>query len=76
MSKSTTLATGQITNHDHLTVELVKAAETPPAVLVRWPEAPSVLAPDPRALAALASAMVRTLAEAQAELASMKRRRR
>ena len=57
-------------------MELVKASDTPPAVLIRWPEAPSVIAPDPQALAALASAMVRVLAEAQAELAQIRRRRR
>jgi hypothetical protein len=75
MSKSTTLAAGQITNHDHLTVELVMASATPPAVLIRWPEVPSVLAPNPQALAAVATAMVCVMAEAQAELAQLRRRR-
>jgi hypothetical protein len=37
---------------------------------VVWPAKPSVTAPTPKALAALAAAMVRTLAEAQAELAA------
>jgi hypothetical protein len=76
VSKSTILAAGQITNHDNITVELVKASETPPAVLIRWPEAPSVLAPNAQALAAVASAMVRLMAEAQAQLAQLRRRRR
>jgi hypothetical protein len=75
VSKSTTLASGQITNHDHLTIELVKASDTPPAVLIRWPEAPSVLAANPQALA-VATAMVRVMAEAQAQLAQLRRRRR
>jgi hypothetical protein len=42
--------------------------------MIKWPPAPSVLAPDPKALAALASAMVRTLAEAQAQLTQLRRR--
>jgi len=75
VSKSTTLAAGQITKHDHLTVDLVNANDTPPTVLIRWPEAPSVIAPHPQALAAVATAMVRILAEAQAELAQLRRRR-
>ena len=44
-------------------------------IMIKWPPAPSVLAPDPKALAALASAMVRTLAEAQAQLTQLRRRR-
>ena len=76
MSKSTTLAAGQITNHDHLTVELVKSSDTPPAVLIRWPLQPSVIAPNPQALAAVAASMVRVMAEAQAQLAQIRRRRR
>ncbi len=76
MSKSTTLATGQITNHDHLTVELVKTSETPPAVLIHWPLQPSVIAPNTQALAAVAASMVRVMAEAQTQLAQIRRRRR
>jgi hypothetical protein len=76
MRKVTHLAAGQITQHDHLTVELVKASDTPPAVLLLWPEAPSVIAPSPQALAAVAASMVRVMAEAQAELAQIRRRQR
>ena len=38
--------------------------------MVVWPAKPSVTAPTPKALAALAAAMVRSLAEAQTELAA------
>jgi hypothetical protein len=76
VSKSTTLAAGQITNHDHLSVELHRPSDTPAVVLLRWPEAPSVIAPNPQALATVAAAMVRVMAEAQAELAQIRRRRR
>jgi hypothetical protein len=76
MSKVTQLAAGQLTKSDTMTIELVKASDTPPAVLIRWPEAPSVLAPNTQALAAVAAAMVRVMAEAQAELAQLRRRRR
>jgi hypothetical protein len=76
MSKSTTLAAGQITSADTITIELVKATDTPPAVLICWPKAPSVIAPNPQALAAVAAAMVHVMAEAQAELTQIRRRRR
>jgi hypothetical protein len=42
----------------------------PAAVRIVWPPQPSITAPTPKALAALASAMVRCLAEAQTELAA------
>ena len=45
------------------------AASSPSFVMVVWPAKPSVTAPTPKALAALAAAMVRTMAEAQTELA-------
>ena len=75
-SSRTQLARGTINNHDQLEVVLATPPDTPPAVLVKWPEAPSVLAPNPQALAAIATAMVRVLAEVQAELAQLRRRRR
>ena len=71
-----TLAAGQITKSDHLTVELVQASDTPAKVLLRWPVAASVCDPNPRALAAAAAAMVRVMAEAQATLAQIRRERR
>jgi hypothetical protein len=72
MSKSTTLAAGQITKADQLAVELHQPSDTPAVVLLRWPQAPSVIAPTPKALAAVPASMVRILAAAQAELARSK----
>jgi hypothetical protein len=71
MSQVTHLASGPITRSgDTLTVELHRPLDSPSFVMVIWPAKPSVTAATPKALAALAAAMVRTLAEAQAELAA------
>jgi hypothetical protein len=44
----------------------------PPAfVLIKWPAAPSVVAPTPKAIANLTAALVRTLPEAQSKLAAI-----
>lgn len=48
----------------------MQATETPAAILVCWPEAPSVT--DPRRLDELASATIAILAEARATLAKVK----
>ena len=65
------LASGRLNRAgDTLTVELVQPDSMPAAVRVVWPVKPSITAPTPKALAALAAAMVRTLAEAQTELAA------
>jgi hypothetical protein len=72
MSKSTILATGQITRSDSLTIELVKASDTPAMVLLHWPAAASVCEANPRALAAVTTAMVRVMAEAQAALSQIR----
>jgi hypothetical protein len=70
-SSPTVLASGPLTRSgDSLTVELHRPLDSPNFVLVVWPMKPSITAPTPKALAALAAAMVRTLAEAQAELAT------
>ena len=71
MSKRTTLASGQLNKSDQLEVELHRPATEPAFILVRWPDAPSVLKPDPRAVAAVAAAIVRVLAEAQTRLAAI-----
>ena len=55
---------------DTLTIELIRPDSMPAVVRVAWPPKPSITAPTPKALAALAAAMVRTLAEAQTELAA------
>jgi hypothetical protein len=68
MSKITTLASGRITPSDTLTVELIQPDSMPAVVRIVWPTKPSVTTATPKALAALAAAMVRCLGEAQAEL--------
>jgi hypothetical protein len=71
MSQVTHLASGALTRSgDSLTVELHQPLESPSFVMVVWPQKSSITAATPKALAALAAAMVRTLAEAQAELAA------
>jgi hypothetical protein len=71
MSQVTHLASGPITRSgDSLTVELHQPETSPSFVMVVWPQKSSVTAATPKTLAALAAAMVRTLAEAQAELAA------
>jgi hypothetical protein len=70
-SSPTVLATGPITRAgDTVSIELHQSETNPSFVMVVWPAKPSVTAATPKALAALAAAMVRTLAEAQAELAA------
>jgi hypothetical protein len=70
-SSPTVLASGALTRSgDSLTVELHQPLDSPSFVMVVWPAKPSITAATPKALAALAAAMVRTLAEAQAELAA------
>jgi len=69
MSKISVLGSGQITAADTLSVELVKPPDTPAVVMIRWPQAPSVAPPTPKAIADIATALVRILAQAQARLA-------
>ena len=70
-SSPVVLASGPLTRSgDTISVELHQPADSPSFVMVVWPTKPSVTAATPKALAALAAAMVRTLAEAQAELAT------
>jgi hypothetical protein len=63
------LASGQVTSADQLSVELVRAIETPAAILISWPNAPSVT--DPRKLADVVAATMAILAEAGAALATV-----
>ncbi len=77
MSQVTHLASGALTRSgDTITVELIQPDSMPAVVRIVWPAKPSVTAATPKALAALASAMVRTLAEAQTELATKTRNSR
>jgi hypothetical protein len=71
MSQVTHLASGALNRSgDQLIVELIQPHSMPAAVRIVWPAKPSITQPTPKALAALAAAMVRTLAEAQTELAA------
>ena len=77
MSQVTHLASCALNRSgDRLGVDLHQPAESPSLVMVVWPAKPSVTAPTPKALAALAAAMVRTLAEAQTALAAKVRNSR
>ena len=71
MPKPTTLATGQLNNSDQLEVELHRPADMPAFILIKWPAAPSVVEPTPKAIANLTAAL-RTLAEAQSKLAAIR----
>ncbi len=63
------LASGQLNRSgDTLIIELIQPDSMPAVVRIVWPPQPSITQPTPKALAALAAAMVRTLAEAQTEL--------
>src|SRR5688572_30829783 len=69
MSQVTHLASGALNRSgDTISIDLHQPLDSPSFVMVVWPTRPSVTAATPKALAALAAAMVRTLAEAQAEL--------
>jgi hypothetical protein len=75
MSKSTTLSTGTINaSGDTLSVELVEPADAPPAVLIRWPAAPTITTP--ARYNEVASTAIRLLAEASTTLARIKASKR
>ena len=71
-SSPVVLASGQVTSADLLRLELHRPLDAPAFVLVRWPEAPSVLSPTPKTIANAAAALVRVLADAQAKLATIR----
>jgi hypothetical protein len=69
MSQVTHLASGALNRSgDSLTVELHQPLDSPSFLTVVWPTKPSITTATPKALAALAAAMVRCLGEAQANL--------
>ena len=73
MSQVTHLASGALNRSgDTISIELHQPLDHPSFVMVVWPAKPTVTAATPKALAALAAAMVRTMAEAQAELAKIR----
>ena len=74
MSKITTLATGQVTATDAVTIELVEADETPAVVIITWPTTASVL--HPRRFPGAGEAVARALAGAVVRLAQIRRERR
>jgi hypothetical protein len=77
MSKVTHLASGPPNRSgDTISIELHQPLDHPSFVMVVWPTKPSVTAATPKALAALAAAMVRIVAEAQTELATKIRNNR
>jgi hypothetical protein len=76
MAQPTTLATGQITRSDQLSVELHTPAVEPAFVLVRWPAAPSVASADDDSFDRLVAAVYRVLADARTTLTRMRGDRR
>ena len=68
-----TLAEGDITQNDHLVVELVDGQETRQVVLIHWPVKATVVRPAAYGDAAKA---MRLLANADVELARLRTRRR
>ena len=69
-----TLAEGQLSATDTLTIELVEANETPAAVIIRRPVRASAL--HPRLFPVAADVAARTFAAAVVRLAAIKRERR
>jgi len=62
------LAVGEVTPSDRLAVELVQRPDTSDAILIKWPQRPTVT--DPKKLTATVAAIVRVLGAAQIELAA------
>jgi hypothetical protein len=74
MSTITTLASGQITAVDTLTIELVEADETPAVVIVRWPVKPTIL--HPRRFPDVAATIAQLFARAHVVLAAIRAERK
>jgi len=70
MSKTTILASGQITPTDALRVELREPDELPALIVITWPHAPSVV--DPRRFGATANMVARLMAAAITKLAQIR----
>jgi hypothetical protein len=70
MSKTTILATGQISPTDALRVELREPDKFRATILIIWPQAPSVI--DPRRFGATANAVARLMATAITRLAEIR----
>ena len=74
MPQPTTLATGQVTAADSITVELHQPADLPTFVLIKWPAAPSVASLDN--FDNLVAAVYRVLADARTALSRRRGDRR
>ena len=70
MSKSTTLASGQITPTDTISVELVQPDSMPATVKITWPLQPTVA--DPRRFPDVAATVASLFATAATALAGIK----
>jgi hypothetical protein len=69
-----TLAEGDLSENDHLVIELVDGQDTPQVVLIRWP--PRATAVRPAAYGDTAAKAMRLLANADVELARLRRTRK
>ena len=74
MHQNTQLASGLINGHDRLTIELVQPPDMPAAILLRWPQKPSITTPD--TYSNVAAACMQVLSAAVIELAAIKTWRR
>jgi hypothetical protein len=75
-SSPTVFTAGQITqNGDTIQIKLHQPLDSPSLLLLVWPAKPTVTAATPKALAAVTAAVVRTMAEAQVELAKIRNNR-
>jgi hypothetical protein len=74
MNQTTQLASGLINGHDRLTIELVEPPDLPAAILLRWPQKPSITTPD--VYSNVAAACMQVLSAAVIELAAIRTRRR
>jgi hypothetical protein len=71
MTKVTPLASGQITNHDEITVMLVESTDSAPALVkVKWP--PRMTTTSAAAYPAVAAVITRLIAESAVALARHK----
>jgi hypothetical protein len=70
MTKTTQLASGQITNHDEISVILIEPSDgTPPLVRVQWPPRTTTTAAN---YPAVAATITRIIAESATALAQWK----
>ena len=61
-NRITMAAGGQVTPADKIVITFVRAIEAPDAIMIHWPRAPSITNSNPKALASIATSIVRMLA--------------